>query len=523
MQAALDEDGRSAIFPVLEMPAMVGMVGPAYAAEFETFGALYTNFMMLFTAITVALMNIFLVVRHTRADEEKGRYEVVRSLPTGRLANLNATMIAASAVNIILSLVIGLGMFAFGDESMGFNGSMLWGASLGAVGLAFAAFTALFCQLSSSSRGAAGYSFAVMAVFYLLRAPGDMNADLEIFALISPLGLVMRTKTYMTDEWAPVFVLIAIAAAVAAIAYRLNYSRDIEQGVIPAKPGRARGSVLMRSPSGLAFRLLKISLIVWIIGMYSLGASYATVLGELDDFIASNEMYQQLIIGPAGVEFLEGATTEETVAFMKAAVSQAGFTITQLFASMVNNMMGMVTLVPLLMFVLKAKSEEKDIRAELILATPVSRAKYLAGYSAIAFASAVVIQFILAFGLYSVSSGVLPDPSELSFGFLLKANLVYVPALWVIIGAAVLLIGAFPKATGAVWGYFAYTFFVVFIGRIGVFPEFLEKLTPFGYVPQLPMDEINFAVMAALVVIAAVLTAAGFWFYGRRDINAITH
>jgi LPXTG-motif cell wall-anchored protein len=37
------------------------------------------------------------------------------------------------------------------------------------------------------------------------------------------------------------------------------------------------------------------------------------------------------------------------------------------------------------------------------------------------------------------------------------------------------------------------------------------------------MDEINYAAMGLLVIIGAVLTAAGFFFYRKRDINAITH
>jgi ABC-2 type transport system permease protein len=497
--------------------------------------------MMLFTALTVGLMNIFLVVRYTRTDEEKGRYEVVRSLPVGRLANINATMIVVLIVNIILSIVIALGMFALGDESMCFNGSVLWGVSLGVTGLVFAALAAIFSQLSASARGATGYSFMALAVFYLMRAPGDMNADMEILSLISPLGLILRAQAYMENHWWPVLVMLGIAVVFTIIAYRLNFSRDIDQGIIPAKPGRAHGSALMRSSSGLAFRLLKVSLIVWIIGMFMLGASYASILGEVDTFIAENEMYQQLILGPAGIELETAEETGQVIArlngevfqvlenrdeiaeLMKSVVSHAGFTITELFASMVNSMMGMVVLVPLLMFILKVKGEEKDIRAELILAASVSRKKYLAGYAIIAFASAVIMQFILALGLYSVAASVLADPSELSFGFLLRANLVYVPAQWVVVGVAILLIGLLPKAAGAIWGYFAYTFLIIFIGRVGIFPEFLSKLTPIGFVPQLPMDEINVAAMILLTVVAAVLTAAGFVFYSRRDINAITH
>ncbi|MCL2098865.1 MAG: hypothetical protein FWH24_00320 [Oscillospiraceae bacterium] len=525
MKAAIDENSLDSLLPMLEMPAMVSMIGPAYASAYGTFGAFYTTMMMLFTALTVGLMNIFLVVRYTRADEERGRYEVVRSLPVGRLANLNAAMLSALIVNVLLFLIIGFGMFVFGDETMSFNGSMLWGASLAATGLVFAAVTALSAQLSSSSRGAAGYSFAALFVFYLLRAPGDMNPELEFLSLVSPLGLVLRTQAYMDNYWLPVFFMLAIALIISAIAYRLNYSRDIDRGLIPSRAGRAYGSVLMRSPLGLAFRLLKVSLIVWTAGMFVLAASYASILGEVDDFIAENEMYQQLILGPAGIDFetMQSLPSEQKAAMMKEMVSHAGFTMAELFSAMVNSMMGMVTLVPLLIFVLKVKSEEKDIRAELLLAAPVCRKKYMAGYAFIAFGFAIVVQIVLALGMYSVAVSILPDPSELSLMYLLRANLVYVPAQWVIVGAAVLLVGFIPRAAGAIWGYFAYTFFIIFIGRIGIFPEWLSKLTPMGYVPQLPMDEISFPVMAALTAIAAGMTAAGLFFYNRRDINAVTH
>jgi ABC-2 type transport system permease protein len=432
-------------------------------------------------------------------------------------------MIVAVLVNLVLALVIGFGMYAFGDESMCFNGSMLWGASLGAIGLVFAAIAALFCQLSASSRGAMGYSFATLGFLYLLRAPGDMNADLEILSLISPLGLVLRTKAYMDNNWVPICVLLCTAVVLTVIAYRFNYTRDIDQGLIPAKRGRATGSSLMRTPFGLSFKLVRTALIVWLAGMFMLAAAYGTVLEGIDDFIAGNEMYQQLILGPAGIELLEGLDFEETVEAMHTAVSHAGFTLPQLFSSMTNNMMGMLAMVALLMFIMKAKSEEVDSRAEKLLAAPVRRSKYLAGYAIIAFVSAILIQLALALGMYSVAISVLPDPSELSLGYLLEANLVYVPALWVVIGLATLLIGLLPKATGIIWGYFAYSFLAIFIGRMGVFPDWVGRLAPIGYVPQLPMDELNMLTMCILTAIAAVLTAAGFYFYSKRDINAITH
>ena len=372
-------------------------------------------------------------------------------------------------------------------------------------------------------------------MLYLLRAPGDMEikivngevvtGSMEVLSLISPLGLVLRAQPYAGDYWWPIFIILCISIAVTVLAFYYNSIRDIDQGIIPARRGRAEGSSLMRSPLGLSFKLLRTGIIVWLIGMFTLGAAYGTVTGEIDQFMASNELWQGLMIGPVGLQNLNeaGMTPEQILELIRESVSKLGYTLTELYMSTITNIMGVFTLVPLFLFIMRAKSEEKDIRSELILATPVCRYKYLAGFAIIAFSSAVLIQLIMAIGLYSVAMSVITNPDELSFRFLLEANLLYVPAQWVMLGLAVLLIGLVPKATGVMWGYFTFTLFFMFFGRMNIFPEWLQKFTPFGFVPQLPMDEINYLSLGLLLAAAAVLTAAGFFFYGKRDINAVTH
>jgi ABC-2 type transport system permease protein len=528
---ALPAEERFAIVDALAMPAMVSIIGPAFAEHTQTYGALYTNFMMLFTALTAGLMNIFLVVRLTRADEEKGRYEVLRSLPVGRLSVLGAAMVTAVIVNVTLAVFIGLGMFAFGvalyDTGMCFNGSMLFGATISVTGLVFAAFTALFAQLTASARTALSYSFLALGVFFMLRAPGDMNPEMEILALISPMGLPLRTAAYIDNAWWPIFVMLGITAAVTALAFKLTAVRDIDQGMIPAKPGRAHGSFLMKSPGGLLLKLTRTSIIVWLVCLFVLGASYGAVLGTLDEFIATNTTYQQLILGPFGITIPEGLPTEEAVAILRETVAFMGFTVPQLFSAMINMIMGIFATVPAALFVLKARNEENDIRAELLLATPVSRKRYLAGFVIIAFLMAAAVQFFSAVGMYSAGAGVMEDPTDFPLGFALQVAMIYVPAIWMKVGVTVFLVGYAPKKAGLIWAYFAYTFFFLFFGQgFGIFPDWVAYLSPYAFVQQLPLapgDTINFVPLIIKVIIAAGLTAAGFYFYNKRDINAITH
>ena len=495
VEAALDEASRMEMLLVMENPAMIAMMGPIIGADNFTYGAMYTTFMLLFTAIAVVVMNVMLVVRHTRADEEKGRYEVVRSLPTGRLAHLSATIVVTVLVNVVLAVLTGLGLFIVGDESMAFGGSMLWGALLGSAGLVFAAIAAVFAQLSSSSKGAMGYSLFAMGIFYMMRAVGDVS--MEILSLLSPLGIILRAEAYASDYWWPVFVLLVIAIPITLLACRLNLTRDIDQGLLPDRQGKAHGGVLLKTPFGLALKLTKTGLIVGCITIFAIGPSYGTVLSDIEGFIEANEFYQQLILWMDGIS------------------------MPLLFGGMIYFVAGMMALIPMIIYVLKAHSEEKDIRAELILATPVCRYKYLGSFALIAFGSSIVLQFLTAFGLWITAIAVLPDPGDFPLGTVLVGNLLYLPALWVVIGLAIVLVGVFPKASSIIWAVYGGVFLLGMFGRMDIFPDWLQNMSPFGFISQYPMESISWLPLVVLTVIATGLTVVGLVGFRRRDVGVM--
>ena len=97
----------------------------------------------------------------------------------------------------------------------------------------------------------------------------------------------------------------------------------------------------------------------------------------------------------------------------------------------------------------------------------------------------------------------------LEFGTLYGAAIVYLPAMWIMIGLAALLIGAVPKFTGLTWLYLIYSFIVVYLGGLLQFPEWLGNLTPFGQIPNIPVEDMDYMKVSILVVIAIV--AAVCW------------
>src|SRR5215211_8039427 len=88
-------------------PTLLGLYGRFYNAE--TLGGLVAWRMGGFLPVLIGLMSLLLVIRHTRAEEQAGRLELVGSGVVGRRAPLTAALVLALLVNLALALLIALG------------------------------------------------------------------------------------------------------------------------------------------------------------------------------------------------------------------------------------------------------------------------------------------------------------------------------------------------------------------------------------------------------------------------------
>lgn len=481
---------RDVMAETLENPAITAMMGPGDLENY-TIGAMTTHNMLLFTAIVVGLMSILLVTRHTRAEEEDGQSELILALPVGKLANLNATFIVLIVTNIILALVSGFGLYALGIESMNFEGSMLYGAALGATGIFFAGLTGVFAQVTESSRGATGLSIAFLLLAYLIRAVGDVSN--ETLSLLSPLGYVTRTEAYSNDVWWPVFVLIGASILLFFFANYLNSIRDWGAGFIQARPGKRHASRLLETPMGLAFRIQRTAFIAWAIGMFVLGMSYGSVMGDLESFFQGNELLEQLL------------------------VAEEGYTLTEQFIPMLMLVMAILSSIPPVMAMNKLIGEERKNRIEPILARAVSRTKLMMSYLVLAVINGFVMLSLTSIGLWVAAETVMED--GLPFGAIYGAGMVYFPAVLVLIGFAALMIGVLPRLTSLVWVYIVASFLINYLGGLLDLPEWLENISPFGYIPALPVDDLDWMPVIVLSLIAIGLMVIGFIGYRRRDME----
>ena len=488
-----------AMVPMLENPAMVAMVGPVFEATNYTYGSLMAGMMLLMTATAVAFMNIFFVVRYTRADEEQERSEVIRSLPVGRLAPVNAALIGAFALNILVVLVNWGGLLAINLASIDSKGAFLYGAACGAVGMVFAAVAAICSQLASTSRGALAYSSAVVGVMYMLRAAGDIlqpNHDWgKYLSYASPLGLSLRVEAFGADNFWPLPYLLLTAVVLVVIAYVLNARRDLGAGIIPQRPGPPHAGPLLRSNFGLALNLLRNTLIGWAYVALALGASYGSIMNYIATFVQTTP-------------FLANALKNDY-----------GYTVTESFASLIMVVLaGILAVVPV-MIILKAWREEEEGRAELVLAAATSRRSFLGSYIAIAFASSVIMPALGAFGLWAAAAIVMTNP--LSATFMFKGIMIYLPAIWLFMGLAALLVAIRPRIASAVtWVYLGVSFFLGYFGQMFTqIPKWVMHLSPFGLIPNITQAHIPWATLAIMTGVAFAMLVAAFVIYPKRDLS----
>jgi len=483
---------RLGMAETMSNPAMVAMVGPVFGIDSYTDGMMYAQMMLLFSIMAIAVMNIFLVVRHTRRDEENGRIELIRSLPVGRLSNLGSTMIVCATVNLAMALILGLGLALLNIESMDFAGCILYGAIMGISGLFFGSVTAVFAQISSTARGAVSFALIYMGADYLIRAIGDVGGN--FLSYISPLGMSLRTQIFYTNDWWPVIVLAILSLILIGVALYLNSIRDLGAGLVAAKLGRSTAKKSLLSTTGLTLRLLRPAITGWAVVVIMMGVSYGSIFGDIETFLGDSELLQQVFL------------------------NNDKFTFAEQFMTTLVIISAVLVTVPTLIFMLRIRAEEKQGRLENIYAMKISRTKVFTNYLVVALIGSIVLAFLFGATLWVASAASMDDP--IAFTTMISAVLSFVPAIWVMVGGATLLIGFLPKFSNLIWAFLGAFFFVIYIGRLLGMPEWLIEATPFGAVPQIPVEDFNIIPLLILTAIAAVMIAVSYIGYRRRDINA---
>lgn len=487
-----DPVDRASVVTTMESPAGLAMTGPGRYLDDYTFGSMMGHQMLGFMAVLVGLMSVLIITRHTRNEEETNRAELVRSTVVGRHAHLAAALSVAVLANLALALLLAFGLGSMGIDSIGTGGSLLYGFSHAAVGIVFAAVATVTAQITAQTRGASGMAMAVIGLSYVLRAAGDSGGS-DALSWLSPIGWVQRTYVFVDNRWWPLLLCLALAVLSAGAGFVLSTRRDVGAGLRAARLGSPVASAALTRPLGFALRLHRSMLAGFAAGLFLMGAMYGSILGNADDMLKNIDQLQEAL------QDIGGATMAES------------------FASMVMVVLAVVTAVYVVMAALRPRSEESAGRVEPLLATGLSRARWAGSHLVVALAGGTLLLLLAGLGIGAAGAASAGDP-EL-FPKLVGASLAYAPALWVTVGVAAVLFGWLPRAASAAWAVPVYAFVVGYLGKLLQFPHWMNNVSPFGHVPQLPAAEMSWTPMVVLTLIAAALLWLGLRGFARRDLE----
>ena len=231
---------------IMASPAQRALYGNVYN---DSVGAVGIWKAGVFHAL-IAVAVILTVIRHTRAEEETGRAELLDSTAVGRYASLTAALILAFGASIATGLIGTAGLLTTDVPPAG---SLAFGLALAGSGLVFSAVAAVAAQLSTGARTARGIAFGALGVAFALRAVGD--ASTGTLSWFSPLGWSLQVRPYAGERWWVLLLHLATTVVLTLIAYQLLRRRDIGGGLISDRPGAPAASATLSGTFGLAWRL----------------------------------------------------------------------------------------------------------------------------------------------------------------------------------------------------------------------------------------------------------------------------
>jgi ABC-2 type transport system permease protein len=445
-------------------------------------------------AIVFAIWGLFLATSLLRGEEERGRLEIEASGST-TLVGVTISSLSSSLVGwLALMLVVSsAGLVMSTSHALGVStaGGLEVGVILGSSGLFFLGVGALTSQLALSRRSANMMGAGVLGISVLLRGIAGVVPAWSFLSFLSPLGWIDRSRALTESRIlfaVPVLVggLVLLAAAVA-----ISRNRDLGSAALRTRSVHDRH----RRVTGVIWSTLSLSGgvdLAWI-GAFALMGVVFGVSAKSASKLTSSSSIQQVLsrlgvisVGPS------------------AYLGIAGFSLA-LFGLIVAAVSATAT-----------GREELEGRAEILLALPISRARWLLGRagSGLGVLLAACAAATLTMYLSVTATGV-----HLAATMLVTTTLAMFAPGAALLGLATLAHGIHPSLTrlvayGLITASLLVTMVVAVIKLNHLFAD-LTLLGHAGYPPGSPLKVIGFSVLLALTAAGG---AAGAVLFARRDL-----
>lgn len=433
-----------------------------------------------------ALLGIMLVVRATRADEDSGNAELIASGVVSRPARLVVPLLVSLVAATAVAIVCFLGTWAFGGEveptallSLTFAGSVLVWAGIAAV----------TAQLGADARTASSLAMGLMGIFYVMRGYFDSADYPDWTQWLTPFGWAERVGAAVDNNWWPLLIFVAAFIVLSGVAIALQQRRDFGQGFIAPRPSAPEAPKI--GVFGLAWRLHRGVVITWLVAFAALGFVFGDLATSVGSVFAGNPAIASVMAA--------GATTEDELTFA--------------FVRMILSIAGIIAAIAGAQIILRLHSEETAYRAEPLLAGSLRRRSLFGSHVLVAYGLTTVGLLVLGTVMGIVAR------NDIATWDVIRQAAATLPAVWVLNGVAVAVVGARPAVRLASWAVIVATFGITLLGPTFNFPDWALGISPLYHVPTVNAADPAWAPLVVLVGIAAVFIAIGFAGFRRRDVG----
>lgn len=469
----------------------------------DSFGDLMMLRAFMTLATIAALVSIFLVIRHTRQNEELGRSELVASLPVGRWSALAAALSWSIVVNLLIGAAVTLGLLT--NDVFEMSGAIAMGGAVTVVGVAFTGIAAVLAQLTHSSRAANSLSSLTLMVAFLLASLASVLGEIDEtgFAVepmwviwLSPIGWAQLMQPFAGEAWGYVALPALFTIVCVASALYLQAHRDVGRSLFSARLSRAHASTHLPSIAGIAWRLNRVTFASWLVGVSLLAAIYGAVAGDVEELLGAAEGFAEVFVAATGSSEILNAYFAATVGLIAIFILVFG---AQLIVRMRQNEIG-----PL----------------EYMLSTAVGRLHYFVTQIAMLLLAVVILIVVVGVVIAVVAHASLDDLARGLVHEIYVGALVQLPAIVLMLSLLSLSYAALPQmASGLIW---LMVFVVVLLGPFfsGLFnfPDWVSNISPFSHTPAVPpLDGISVVPLVIMMSVALAFFVLSTWLFSRRD------
>ncbi|MGA8747072.1 MAG: ABC transporter permease subunit [Solirubrobacterales bacterium] len=440
--------------------------------------------------IFAAMWGLLATVRALRTEEEAGRQELILAGAVGRRSAYLAALAAIAAGAALLWLAVFAGLFVGGLSAAGSAYLALVTVSPVPV---FAGVGALVSQLAPSRRMALEIGTAVLGVALAMRVIADTSSGIGGLRWITPLGWAEEMRAFAGPRPGVLLLPLFAAALLLALAGLISSRRDIGNGLLAGRDSSAPRMGLLSSPTALALRSERGSLLGWLTGI----GFFAVVFGLLSNTFSSAHLSaslkQQLHrVGGASLVTPSGALGFYFLMFVLAI---GLFACSQVAA---------------------VRREEADQRLETLFSLPVSRTRWLAGRLVLAMLGSLALALAAGFLAWA---GAASQGVEVSLLDMIDAGANCLPAALLFLALGALAFALVPRASaGIAYGLVSATFLWELFGALLGAPAWTLDISPFHHVGLVPAQPFKAPAAALMLGIAAVAMILALRLFRRRDL-----